>query len=198
MMGWGETYAGWFDFADLIGVKFDEEKLDLFKTFAQHVYFLIPYKGICFVSEKPTEIHWKDKRLHNESGPSVKWPDGYAMWNLNGVRVPEWLVTTKAEDLTMERFNTIDNADVKAEFIRKAGMTQMKAFGKTVDKYDRYNDPWWAKSEYELLDMGDFMAKNGYEKRYCPYLWMKNQTTGVYHLEGIDPKCKTIGAALDF
>lgn len=31
---------------------------------------------------------------------------------------------------------------------------------------------------------------------YAPYLYMKNQTTGVYHLEGIHPSSKTLYDAI--
>jgi hypothetical protein len=33
---------------------------------------------------------------------------------------------------------------------------------------------------------------------YAPHLWMKNLTTGVYHLEGVHPNCKTLPEALRF
>ena len=31
---------------------------------------------------------------------------------------------------------------------------------------------------------------------YAPYIYMKNQTTGVYHLEGIHPRCRTLYDAI--
>jgi hypothetical protein len=31
---------------------------------------------------------------------------------------------------------------------------------------------------------------------YAPYLYMKNQTTGEYHLEGLHPRCRTLYDAI--
>ena len=32
--------------------------------------------------------------------------------------------------------------------------------------------------------------------KYAPFLYMKNQTTGIYHLEGVHPNCKTLYDAI--
>lgn len=32
--------------------------------------------------------------------------------------------------------------------------------------------------------------------RYAPFISTKNQTTGVYHLEGVNPKCRNLYDAL--
>jgi hypothetical protein len=204
-VGYGYSYYGPASLSfmiDVCGLKLDKdimERAEAYRKVCESVSYICPNKDFVMVCARPSQINRNFQgRLHSESGMSISWPDGWGLWHLNGIGVPRWLIETPAEALKLEQFNSLKNADQKAEFIRKAGMVKMKGYGETIDKWDRHNDPWWAKSEYELLDMGKFMSETGFQKRYCPYIWMKNQTTGVYHLEGIDPKCKTIGEALDF
>ena len=46
----------------------------------------------------------------------------------------------------------------------------------------------------EIID--DFSEVKYKPVKYAPFLYMKNQTTGVYHLEGIHPNCKTLYDAI--
>ena len=177
----------------MIGVEFDNEKYDLFLNFNSEVNFIIPYKGICFISEKPTSIHWKDGRLHKDGGKSVEYSDGYGLYSLNGVAVPEYLAITPEEKLDIKFFHEQKNADVKAEFIRKYGIQRMLSLGKKACDANGSDNKWYVDSEYEIWDMGNIL-----DNTYRPYLKMKNLTTGVYHLEGIHPSCKTIEDALRF
>lgn len=72
----------------------------------------------------------------------------------------------------------------------------MLDMGKIVDSYENYPDQtnysWWWKSEYELWDMSAIFD----EIPYQPYLKMKNQTTGVWHVEAVSPNCKTLLEAI--
>ena len=191
--GW-EPFCSWIDYSKMIGVKFDDDKFNLLTEFSKEISFIIPYKGICFVSEKPIEINWKNKLLHKDGGASVKWVDGYSMWNLNGVKVPEYLAVTPSGDLSLDWFNKQENADVRAEFIRKYCVERMKSLGRKIDSYEKYNNVWWTKSEYELLDMAPIFKT----VKYAPFLGMRNLTTGTFHLEGVEPRCKTIKEAMAF
>ena len=78
--------------------------------------------------------------------------------------------------------------------------------GKIIDTFENYPDnELWAKSEYKLIDMKKILIKrysnNNKTVRtskynYAPFLCMKNQTTGEYHLEGVSPDCKNLYDAL--
>lgn len=85
--------------------------------------------------------------------------------------------------------------------------------GTVIDSYENYPDnEMWAKSEYKIIDMQKIIPARERIHRfgnvisisrgrakpftYAPFLYMKNQTTGVYHLEGIHPRCKTLYDAI--
>ena len=188
------SWCGWYEYGKSIGVEFDNDKYDLFVNFNSEVNFIIPYKNICFISEKPTDIHWKDNNLHKDGDMAVKYSDGYGMHFLNGVKVPEYLAMTPEGELNIDFFTKETNADIKAEFIRKYGIDRMKHLGKSIDNHKNHNQNWWSKSEYELIDMAPIFTNI----EFAPHLWMKNQTTGVYHLEAVHPECRNIEQALKF
>ena len=187
------VWCGWYEYGKYIGVDFDNEKYDLFINFNSEINFFIPYKGICFISEKPIEINWNNNRLHKDGGMSVKYSDGWGIYTLNGVAVPDWLAKTPEGKLTIKQFKSIKNADIKAEFIRKYGVERLQSLGEKIcDAVDHHNE-FYRQSEYEIWDMG-----KAFDNTYRPFLKMRNLTTGIYHFEGIHPDCRTIEQALKF
>lgn len=103
--------------------------------------------------------------------PAVSFADGYQLWALNGVAVPEWLVTTPADKLDPQKILSLSNAEQRKEGIRKIGI-------------DRLREPL----KVEVLD-----TWKGYElwtiefegRRIGPYLKMVNDSTGQIHVEGV-------------
>ena len=186
---WWRLWDCYYQWADSIGVSFDKEKLDLFHNFLTHVYFCIPYQHICFISEPSVKAYYKDNKLHRDGGASVEFKSSldkptFGVYTLNGVRVPQYLAETPASALDIEFFKKEQNADVKAEFIRKYGIERMVSLGTLIDTWENHpntrNFEWYKKSEYKLIDMSSIFTT--YD--YLPYLYMKNQTVqGIYHLE---------------
>lgn len=114
---------------------------------------------------------------------------------MNGVRVPEELVMTDAGKLDAEKWLRNENADVRAEFIRKFGIERLKSRGKIVDTWKNYDDIWFERSEYELVDMSPILSRLD----YAPYLSMRNQSVpGVWHMEAVPRTVKTVQEAVEF
>jgi len=153
---------------------------------------IYPLEDICFVTEKPAEIHLENGQLHYKTGPAISYNGDFKVYALNGVIVDQYLVETPEEELSMDYYNKQKNADVRTEFVRKFGIDRMMEFGKKIDSYENYNEEWWTKSEYELYDMNKLFE--GVE--YAPHLKMTNPTTKIFHVEPVAPTCKTISEAL--
>ncbi len=158
----------------------------------------------CYVIKKPDElkIDINKKEMYFRYGQEE-------FYYKNKVQLPIWLYKTKAEDLKTEDFLLLQNADAKAVFIEKFGIERLAKLGTVIDSYENYPDnEMWAKSEYKIIDMHKIIPAReridswGYARgraqpfTYAPFLYMKNQTTGVYHLEGIHPRCKTLYDAI--
>ena len=57
--------------------------------------WIMPYKNICFVSERPEYLHLDErKQLHCETGPAVTYSDGFEIFAWHGTEFPkEWIMT---------------------------------------------------------------------------------------------------------
>jgi hypothetical protein len=155
--------------------------------------FIYPLDDVCIVSQKPKTIKTNERGFHCDGGPALEFYGNVPpLYSLNGVTVEEYLAVTPSEQLSLDYYKTLKNADVKMEFVRKFGVERMIELGKPIDTYKIYNEEWWTKSQYELVDMAVI-----YENvPYAPHLKMLNQTTGIWHVEAVSPECNSIEDAL--
>jgi hypothetical protein len=74
------------------------------------------------------------------------------------------------------------NTEVRREIVRKVGIERVceTLNAECIDRAGNY--------ELLLLDLQD--------GRRRPFLKMKNPSVGVYHIEGVDPRCRTVAEAL--
>ncbi len=191
---WASTYgqhdAGWLSFyayfREVCGLVEQTEPLVGLFELAKSAGWALPCERICWVSERHDVVRLDAQgRLHCDNGPALHYPDGWAIHALNGVRVPEWLVETKAARLDARQFAELDNAEVRREFVRKVGIERIVTeLGAEV--LDRRGD-------YELLsvDLGGRTGK-------WPYLKMRNPSIGVWHLEAVVKECATVEQALNW
>ena len=158
----------------------------------------------CYVIKKPDEL-----KIDVDKNEMYFRYGQEEFYYKNKVKLPVWLYKTKADDLKTEDFLLLQNADAKAVFIEKFGIDRLAKLGTVIDSYENYPDnEMWAKSEYKIIDMHKIIPareridrwKNSRVRAkpftYAPFLYMKNQTTGVYHLEGIHSRCKTLYDAI--
>ena len=103
--------------------------------FVVNVSFIIPYRGIAFVSETPKKINWHNGMLHNENQAAVEYKDGYGLYMYHGVRVPEKVIL-QPEKLTKEDWLNEKNLEVRRIIQERMGerfVTEIK--GKVVSKH---------------------------------------------------------------
>lgn len=202
----GSFYASVFSLYDFFlsefkqEIKIDPEILTKYKKWEKtcEIGCIYPLKDITIVCQKPTVIHLNENNvLHKDGGAALEYSGlgEFKIYALNGVTVPDWLALTPIQDIDITQYKTIENADVKAEFVRKLGLERFLGEGKMIDTYQNYDqeeNTWWWKSEYELYDMNFLFSSLS----YAPYLKMTNQTTGIYHVEGVSPDCRTLKDAI--
>jgi general stress protein YciG len=173
------SWAGLYDFAKYIGVKFDQKTYDLFMSFVPNVSFIIPYKGIAFVSETPNRIVWDASgRLSYDHGKAVRYKDGYGLYCLDGVTFSE------------EEYNKIVNEEFTLETIAAAKMGADKSA--VAQKYlrpDRLLEACKAKLVHtgqkgtELYQVDNFMDTG--RTQYC--MKMKHPSIDRHYIEWVHP-----------
>ena len=71
--------AALFEFAHLLGVKFNEQKLNLFISFCREIWCVIPFDKTMIVCEKP-KVLWKEHHLaYINKQPDISFSDGYSI-----------------------------------------------------------------------------------------------------------------------
>ncbi len=181
LMVWWGTWAGWYEGGASLGVEYNRELYDIFLAWCEHCPFVVAYNRIVFVSRKPTEIHWDGPRLHNGSGPSVRFADGYGLWSLRGVRVTKQIVEDSSS-LTLDQIRKEENVEVKRIMIERWGWERYLKETKAKVLDQRKND---VEATHEVLfgsDLANILVCA------CP------STARVYPLE-VPREVKTCQAA---
>lgn len=72
-----------------------------------------PYTNYCLMSERPVIARKNaNEVLHCEDGPALQYRDGFSIYAVNGVRVPE-VVIMRPWEMTLEYIEDIKSADVQ-------------------------------------------------------------------------------------
>jgi len=156
--------------------------------------WFLPYKNICICSEKPCRISLNaDKILHCETGAAIEYRDGYAVYALNGIRVPKEIVLTPANKLDPTMIIKEKNVEIRRELLRKIGLERFvqKLGAKTIDTFKIGENPDILYDVYELLEIN-------IKGMVCKGLKMKNASIGIYHIEFVASEITTAKEALNW
>lgn len=188
---YGQYYASWMGyysyFHDVFGFKAqDDDFFKLIQDIIIHTHWIIPLDTHCIISERPLFISLDaEGRLHADEKPAIKYKDDFSIWSLHGVRVSREIVETPADELDPELVIKEQNVEVRKAIVEKIGIENVisKLGAESIEKKG---------DVYELLN---FKIAN---RDFCPYLKMKNPSTGSWHIEDVHPSCDTIEKALAF
>ena len=112
-------FAVWLAMADYLGRswKIDVSSMTPHIELAKACGWSVLFWDWAFISAKPECIHRDEQgRLHCETGPAVRYPDGFACFAIRGVRVPE-KVAIAPETITISDIEAGSNAEVRRVMI---------------------------------------------------------------------------------
>ena len=169
---------------DVVKVNGYTQKYDIFKQ-SLDIGLLYPYNKFCVVGNLPSKISLENNKLHCNKSAAIEYEDGFKLWYLNGVCVPQWLVETQWDKIDCSLFSKINNAEVRREFVRKIGVERIlvQLGGEKIDQV----------GDYELVIV-DLKGETG----KWPYLKMRNPSIQTWHLECVSKECKTVMQAINF
>uniref|UniRef100_UPI0036F40E94 DUF6745 domain-containing protein n=1 Tax=Thalassoglobus neptunius TaxID=1938619 RepID=UPI0036F40E94 len=111
-------------FRTVCDLRKETDKLIGLIELSQHCGWWIPYKHVCILQHRHSELHLNSEgRLHNESGMAFAYPDGWGGWFIDGIRVDEKIVM-HPETQTIEEIETEGNNDVKSIRVERFGWYQ--------------------------------------------------------------------------
>jgi hypothetical protein len=122
-------YLYWLSFYDfpreLSGFKYDAKsnrELDIWIKLSKSVGGFAPYDGICFVCERHQILTLDERgRFHNETGPALKFSDGYSLYSWHGIRLNQEVVENP---ISLEQIEKEDNAEVRRFMITRYGQAK--------------------------------------------------------------------------
>jgi len=185
---WGNIYAYWGCFYQFINEELPVERVEGIEFMESLFKYCPPFwmlDDAVVVARFPDELHFNDNNeLHNPHGPSVLYPDGMALYTLNGIKVPDWVITTPKEDLDPTKILAIDNVEIRLAAMKHMGLEHF------LDKinYKKIDEETVDGCNYQLL-LIDIEGKD------CEFLRMDNPSTDEVHIEGEPPGTKTVKEA---
>src|SRR3990167_4648123 len=128
---WGNAYVTFF--RDVCDLELSQDILGRMKAYEKintSACVWYPHERFIMVSKRPKTINlelvdpnikrgWNSHRLHNETGTSIEW-DGFALYHIHGVRVPEYVVM-RSEEITVLAIESETNAEVRRIMMEKYG-----------------------------------------------------------------------------
>lgn len=189
---WGNQDSWWiqfYDFAKQEGLNItndNPELVEAWREIADGCSYWYPFKHVCIMCEKPTEIHYIRREdgnydLHREDGPALVFSDGTKRYSLFGVNIPGWTVETPREDLDYKKILTLSNAEQRTTLIRWIGIENFLDVLDTelIDQKLDKSPEGTPIAKYELIRIK-------IENEWCNYLKMINPSIPDHiHVEGI-------------
>jgi hypothetical protein len=151
---YGQHEAGWLSFYDFfrdaVGLHEQTEKIDGLTALSQSAGWALPCTDLCFVSERHNELRRDERgRLHSLDQAAVEYPDGWRIYAVHGVRVPDWIIERPAE-ITVARIDAETNAEVRRVMVERYGAARfVKDSGAAVVDHD---ERWGTLYRREITD----------------------------------------------
>jgi len=175
------------------------DKIKYLLELAKHVGWMWMSSDTTIVTRRPKELNMIPKPvgdetikvLHNYNGPAVLYADGWAVYAMNGTRIPKeyhHLVDKKASEIDVKEVMAIKNTEIRTEFLKKIGIE--KAF-ESLQKTKLDAQTFETGGTYELFQVVFGDRQRIYLRGECP-------SNSEPFFEAVHPDCRTVAEGLHF
>lgn len=213
---YGQHDAGWLMnyafYREVLGLREETEELIYLIELAKHLGWYWMGVDTVILTRQPEEVHTRpgrnpaDPKLHNVNGPAIKYRDGFSLYYMNDIYIPEeysWVCNTSASDLDVKKILKISNTEVRTEAMKKVGLE------KFLDQLSSniLDEASIETNQYKLEIEGFIQVTSHYKlhKFDLPnsetsriYLEMRCPSSTKFHFEGVHPDCKSVVQALSW
>jgi len=171
----------------------DEKNYDMYPelesliTLAHEVFWFLAdgdqpgEDGIVVVCKKPLEVTFNEEnRLHNYDDYAFKFRDNTGFALFNNILVPEVLMTTPAEEMTMDMVTNETNAEIRSEILKKMGPKNFLEQGNS-----RQLDEATGEELYKKFPIGNYLQQG--DRLFTPDVGVQALKGGF---KGLNPKTK--------
>jgi hypothetical protein len=124
--GYGQHDANWIGYVEFFRkeVGLDLNMIEGLSTLTQNTGWYWPFEGLCILTERPNSLSRDDAgRLHNLIGPALRYPDGWSIFAVHGVRVPEYVIA-RPHEITVADIASESNQEIKRVKIARYGQSK--------------------------------------------------------------------------
>lgn len=152
---WGQQDAYWVAFykfcEEVLGIEYDKtssERLQWHADITKSCMWIWAFENVCICCERPSTIHIRNDRLHNENGPALSFRDGWNLYAIKGISVPYWFIE-EPHRITVEAIEKQTNVELRRIMINIYGQAKyIQDSGATVI----HQDEWGTLYRKELPD----------------------------------------------
>jgi hypothetical protein len=152
----GSFWASWAAYVSFIRdvLGWQDPVLDRFEideTLVRSCGWVWWHENVLAISDRPSVINRDSEgRLHCEVGPSIAYRDGWSLWHVHGVAVPQYVIE-RPHEITVEKIDSETNAEVRRVMIDRyhlgAEISGAAAYirdggGKRLDHDERFGTLW--------------------------------------------------------
>jgi hypothetical protein len=157
---WGQQDLYWiayYMFCKEIGVEYSPpvaDGLDIMDQIGRSCMWWYPRDGMIVACDRPALLQMDEaSRLHSDTGPAIAFRDGWKLYFVHGVRVPEWIIENP-DLITVESIELEGNTEIQRVMVERFGWDRYVDEGgfEIVDHDERWGT---------LLRRGEYLAVQG-------------------------------------
>ena len=170
-------WAGYYDYAEKIGVEFDKKSIKGYFDILLNVPIIIFVGDVIFVCEKPKCL-WENGMLHSDQLPAIGWKDGTGFYYLDGVLFEKELWgKVLSHKMSFKEIMAIEISDQTTVALKHNPQAIINEGATLIHKDDR-------KNELYLIE-----GKELNKQLEAPKIWFLKMTcpTGRIFIEGVPP-----------
>ena len=108
------SWLGTYEYLrEMLGLREETAPLAGLWLLAKSVGWLQPHRATCWLAERPSCLRGDARdRMHDASGPALRYPDGWSVWAWKGVEVPCWIIE-RPDAISLEAIDAEANVQVR-------------------------------------------------------------------------------------
>jgi hypothetical protein len=133
-------------FRNELGMREETAALTGLFQLATSLGWLQPHEHTCWLAERPNLLRGDIRdRLHDPSGPALRYPDGWSIWAWKGVEVPSWMIE-RPEQITLASIDAETDVQVRRCMIEIMTPQRYVALGGAVRVAEDETGILWRKA----------------------------------------------------
>jgi len=141
------SWLGTYDYIrSVLGLRAETAPLLGLWQMATSLGWVQPHQHTCWLVERPNLLRGDTRdRLHNASGPALRFPDGWSVWAWKGVEVPAWIIE-QPERITLASIDGESDVQVRRCMIEIMTPQRYVALGGAVRVAEDETGILWRKA----------------------------------------------------